>query len=117
MFHCSVIYNILTIGNLFYNFIRYILGILSEQLNTLKIQNKKKDENVALSIFCPTCRNKHALREFPLDSIELCVICTKNHDTREFPSISGLKVVFQEEVGTSQPESLCFVSKRPWKNQ
>lgn len=39
-----------------------ILGSPSEQLDTLKIQQKQKDENVALSIFCPSFRKKHALR-------------------------------------------------------
>jgi len=57
------------IGDLLDNFETNILGTLSEQLNTLKIQNKKKAENVALSIFCPKYRKKHALREDPLNSI------------------------------------------------
>jgi len=45
-----------------------ILGSLSEQLDTLKIQNKQKAEVEALAIFCPKCRKKHALMECPLDA-------------------------------------------------
>lgn len=36
---------------------------------------------------------------------------------KECPSIPGLKVVFQDEAGTGQDESLCFIAKRPWQNQ
>ena len=45
-----------------------IFGSLSEQIDTLELQNKQKDESDALAIFCPKCRKKHALREFPLDA-------------------------------------------------
>lgn len=99
------------------NFKTDILGSLSEQLDNLKIQNKKKTKNDALSIFCPKCRKKHALRECPLHSLEFCVICAKNHNTKEWHSIPGLKVVFQDEVGASQVESLFFIAKTPWKNK
>lgn len=36
------------IGNFLNNFKTYILGSISEQMDTLKIQNKQKVENVAL---------------------------------------------------------------------
>jgi len=69
------------------NFKTYILEIISEQIDTLKVKNKKNIENSTLSIFCPKCRKKHALREFPLDlkGVETCVICVENHDTKECP--------------------------------
>ena len=94
-----------------------ILGSLSEQLDTLKIHNKQQAEAEALTIFCPKCRNKHALRECPLEAkvVETCVICSENHETKEFPSIPGLKAVFQEDPSTI--ESLCFVARRPWQGQ
>jgi len=65
------------LGSFIDSFKNYILGSLSEQIDTLKIQNKKKAKNVALSIFCPMCKKKHALREFPLHlkSVKTCVIC------------------------------------------
>jgi len=106
------------LGNLLETFKTYILGSLSEQINALKIQYKKNYENVALSIFCPKCRKKHALRECPLDSkaIETCVICVDNHDTKECPSLPGLKFVFNDE-GISEPVyPLYFIAKIPWKN-
>jgi len=84
------------LGKFLDNFKTNILGNLSEQLDTLKIQNKKKVKNDSLSISYPTCRKKHALGECPLDSVEICVICEKNHDTKECPSIPRLKVVFQD---------------------
>lgn len=49
------------LGNFLVNFKTDILRNLSEQLDTLKIQNKQKFENVSLSIFYPMCRKKHAL--------------------------------------------------------
>ena len=57
------------------------------------------------------------MRECPLNSIEIFVICAENHDTKECPSIPSLIVIVQHEVGISQTVSLCFVAKRPWKNQ
>jgi len=94
------------------NFKIDILGNFIEQPNTLRIQNKQKVENVALSIFCPRCRKKYALHELPLDSVEIYDISAKNHDKKEFPSIPGLKVVFQDEAGTSQDESFIFISHK-----
>jgi len=41
------------LGNFIDSFKAYILRNLSEQIDTLKIKNKQKLENVALSIFCP----------------------------------------------------------------
>lgn len=86
------------LGNFLENFKTNILESLSEQIDTLKIKNKQKAQNVALSIFCCKCINKHALRECPLDlkSIDTCVICVENHDTKECPSIPGIKFVYQE---------------------
>ena len=80
-----------------------ILGSLSEKIDTLKLQNKQKDENDALEIFFPKCRKKHALRECPLDAkvIETCAICSEKHETKSCPSLPGLKAVFQEETPTN----------------
>jgi len=107
------------IGNMLDEFKIDILGSLSEQLDTLKIQNKQKTEADALAIFCPKCRQKkkHALRECPLDVkiVETCIICSENHETKGFPSIPGLKAVFQEETIPNFVEPLCFVAIRPWQ--
>lgn len=87
-------------------------------MDTLKIQNKQNSENVALSIFCPKCWKKHALRECPLDSkaIETCAICAYNHDTKEFPSLPDLWAIFNNEGISEKIDPLYFVAKRPWKN-
>ena len=86
------------IGNMLDEFKTNILGRFSEQLDTLKIQNKQKIDVDALAIFCPKCRKKHALRECPLDAkiIETCMICSESHETKDCPSIPGLQAVFQE---------------------
>ena len=104
------------IGNILDEFKTDILGSLSEQLNTLKIQNKQKTKDDALAIFFPKCRKKHALREYPLDAkiVETCMIYLERHETKGCPSISGLKAVFQEETAPNSAESLCFVTRRPW---
>jgi len=70
------------ICNLIDKFKTNILISLSEQIDNLKIQNKKKHENVALSIFYHKCRKKHALRECLLDSVEICVIYAKGDNTK-----------------------------------
>ena len=54
------------LGNFLENFKTDILGSLIEKIDTLKVKNKKNVENVALSIFYSKCREKHAIREFPL---------------------------------------------------
>ena len=84
------------IGNMLDEFKTYILGSLSEKIDTLKLQDKQKVETDALTIFCPKCRKKNALRECPLDVkvIETCVICVENHETKKCPSILGLKAIF-----------------------
>ena len=107
------------IGNFLENFKTDILGSISEQIDTLKVQNNQKVENVALFIFCLKCRKKQALRECPLDLkfIETHVICAENHDNKECPSIPSLKVFYQEEVVSNEVDPLCFISKIPWKNQ
>ena len=51
------------IGKFLDNFKTNILGSLSEQIDSLKIKNKQKVENVAFYIFCPICRKKYSLRE------------------------------------------------------
>lgn len=48
------------IGNVLDEFKIDILGSLSEHIDILKLQNKHKDEDDALAIFCPKCRRKHA---------------------------------------------------------
>lgn len=60
---------------------------------------------------------RECLERMSPDSIEICVIYAKNINTKECPSIPGIKEDFQDEVGTNQAKSLCFIAERPWKNQ
>ena len=100
------------ISNLLDNFKIDILNTLGSQLDTLKIKQKKEEENVALTIFRPKCRKGHPLREFLLDNIELCGICAENHTTNNFSSLPELKSVYQGNQEAR--EKLCFVApKRP----
>jgi hypothetical protein len=83
------------IGDLLDNFKTDILSTLGSQLDTLKIKQNKEEENVALSIFCARCWKKHPLKEFPLDTIDVCGICAENHETKNFPLTTKLKAVYQ----------------------
>ena len=62
-------------SNLFENFKTDILSTLSSQLDVLyvkKKQEKQEELEKALVMFCSKCRKKHALRDCPTDSIEIC---------------------------------------------
>ena len=74
-----------------------IMSTVSKKIDSLKFQQKLVKEQESLSIFCPKCRRKHLLREFPLDIKETnkCAICTENHATEKFPSIPGLKAILE----------------------
>jgi len=86
----------------------YILGSLSEKIDTRKLQNNQKTEADALAIFVQNAEKKHALIEFPLDAknSETCMIFSENHEIKGCPSILGLKVVFQEETVPNVAEPL-----------
>lgn len=88
------------------------------KLKPLKYKTSKKLKNDALSIFCPKCKKKCALRESPLDlkSVVNCVICVENNDTKECTSISGLKVFYQEEGVPKQVYPICFIVEK-WKQE
>jgi hypothetical protein len=79
------------IGNLLEDFKTEMLRSFSSQMDTLQIKKKKAEEEEALSIFCPQCRDKHPKRECPLDRKPICTICDKDHDTQNCPSLPGIK--------------------------
>eukprot|EP00253_Pinus_taeda_P005658 PITA_05658 len=58
------------IGNLLENFKTDLLSTLGTQVDVLKANKKKEEQEQALAIFCSKCRKKHPLRECPLDSIQ-----------------------------------------------
>jgi hypothetical protein len=69
------------IGILLENFKIDILSTLGSQLGTLKIKQKKEEENSTLIFFSPKCRKRHPLIKCPLDNIEICGVCEKHHAT------------------------------------
>ena len=60
------------LGNLLEIFKIDLLSTLSSQFDTLKAKKKKEEQEPILSIFFSKCRNKHPLRDCPLDSIQIC---------------------------------------------
>eukprot|EP00253_Pinus_taeda_P010783 PITA_10783 len=59
------------IGSLLENFSTDLLSTLGTQVDVLKENKKKEEQEKDLAIFCSKCIKKHPLRECPLDSIQL----------------------------------------------
>ena len=68
-----------------------------------------KDED--LDIFCSRCKNKHPVKNCPLNEISVCGVCTKNHETDDFPSLPRLQAIYE---GVGKPTSQA-VQRKPWK--
>eukprot|EP00253_Pinus_taeda_P020867 PITA_20867 len=62
------------IGNLLEEFKTEMLSSFASQIDTLQVKKKQADVDAALAIFCPKCRDKHPLRECPLDKVPICTI-------------------------------------------
>ena len=74
------------------------MSTLGTQVDVLKSKKNQDEQDQVLSIFCPKCRNKHPLRECPLDNIHVCGICIENHSTKNCPKLKELQVNSMEEV-------------------
>ena len=74
------------LGNLLENFKTDLLSTHSSQIDTLQVKNKEEKET-NLSIFCSKRRNKHLLRDCPLDSIQLCGFCLETHSVAHCPTL------------------------------
>ena len=102
------------IGSLLENFKTDLLSILGTQVDVLKANKKKEEQEQALAIFCSKCRKKHPLRECPLDSIQVCGLCTENHSTENCLRLKELQMNSMEEVPGI--EGFYYVApQRPWK--
>lgn len=67
-----------------------------------------------MAIFYPQCRNKHPLKECPLNVVETYAICEQNHSTSMCPSLPRLKAVFQG--ANEETYQLYFmVPKNSWQ--
>ena len=69
------------IGNLVEEFKTEMLSSFASQIDTLQVKKKQDEAEAALAVFCPKCRDKHPLRECPLDKIPICTLCEKDHET------------------------------------
>jgi len=76
-----------------------MLQTLAMQMDTLHIKRKQEEAERALAIFFPRCTRRHPKNEFPLNSIEVCLVCEENHSTDKCPSLPRLKVVYQGVEG------------------
>ena len=63
------------IGNLLEEFKTKMLSSFASQIDALQVKKKQAEAEAALSIFCSKCREKHPLRECPLDKVPICTIC------------------------------------------
>lgn len=65
---------------------------------------------MALFILCSKCRNKHPLREFPLNSVHVCLICELDHATEKCPSLLGVKASMK--VTNKEVEVVYLITQR-----
>jgi hypothetical protein len=73
------------------------MNTFGSQIDTLKAKKKQEEQDQVLSIYCPKCRKKHALRDCPLDKIQVCGLCTDNHATDDCPRLKELQATHIEE--------------------
>jgi hypothetical protein len=102
------------IGNLLEDFKTEMLSSFASQMDTLQIKKKHAEAEVALSIFCPQCRDKHPKRECPLDRKPICTICDKDHDTQNCPSLPGIKATLQPTDEEAEAVYL-MTQRRQWQ--
>ena len=60
---------------------------MGTQVDVLKAKKKNEEQDEILAILSPKCRQKNALRECPLQGIQVCGICTENHATENCPKL------------------------------
>ena len=91
-----------------------MMSSISSQLYVMREKQKQVAEDMVLGLFFPKCRNKHPLREFPLDKVEVCGLCDLDHNTKDCPSLQKVKEIFQES--SVDVEKAYFISvKNLWK--
>jgi hypothetical protein len=93
-----------------------MLSSFASKIDTLQIQKKQAETEVALSIFCSKCKDKHPRRECPLDKKPICTICDKDHETQQCPSLPGIKVALQPTDEEAEAVYL-LTQRRQWKPQ
>lgn len=104
-------------SNLFENLKTNILSTLSSRLDVLETKSKQEKHKAlekTMAVFCPKCRKKHALRECPTDSIEICQLCETEHSTDQCPSLPQLKEACMADQGDVNA-LYAMNPQRPWK--
>jgi len=86
----------------------------ASQIDTLQVKKKQVEAEAALAIFCSKCREKHPLRECPLDKVPICTICEKDHETQQCPSLLGIKAVLQPTEEEAEAVYL-LTQRRKWQ--
>jgi len=102
------------IGNLLEEFKIEMLSSFASQIDTLQVKKKQAEAEAALDIFCPKCREKHPLRECPLDKVPICTICEKDHETQQCPSLPGIKAALQPTEEEAEAVYL-LTQRRQWQ--
>jgi hypothetical protein len=102
------------LGNLFESFKTDIMNTFGSQIDTLKTKQKQEEQDKVLSIYCPICRKKHALRECPLNRIQVCGLCTDNHATDDCPRLKELQATHIEE-GQGMESLYYLAPRKPWQ--
>ena len=102
------------IGNLLEEFKTDLLSTLGNQIDTLKAKKKQEDEDQIMAIFCPKCRKKHALKDCPLENIQICAFCTEHHDMFNCPKVKVLQNC--NMAADAEKENVYYMgTKRPWQ--
>eukprot|EP00253_Pinus_taeda_P024888 PITA_24888 len=102
------------IGNLLEDFKTDLLSMIGNQIDTLKAKKKQEVEDQIMAIFCPKCRKKHALKECPLENIQVCAFCTEQHDIFNCPKVKVLQNC--NMAANAEMENVYYMgTKRPWQ--
>jgi hypothetical protein len=90
-----------------------MINSFSSHIDTLQVKQKQEESDLALSIFCSKCRKKHPLREFPLNSVQVCLICELDHATDQCPFLLGVKESMKE---TNEEAKVVYLitQRRQW---
>lgn len=91
-----------------------MLSSLGSQIDTLQAKKKQAEAASALAIFYPKCREKHPLRECPLDKVLIFTTREKDHETQQFPSLPRIKAVFQP-IGEEAEAVYLLTQRRQWQ--
>ena len=66
-------------------------------------------------VFCPKCQKKHALKDCPLQNIQVCAFCIGNHDIFHFSKVKILHNCNVEATKTEMENVSFMGAKKPWQ--